>query len=364
MALRISDTEKNKLFNQVKVALGAPLRTVELTEEQLLVLLGIAVEDYVEQIQNYIIEAQWPSLYGVNVNEADLTKSLITRNFDIVTQYTYSYSKIIGLGAGEGGYELKKDYFELQAGVQIYQIPANREINEIMWYNPATLDQSVIDPYMGMFTNTFGSSSGGLNSYYMMPAFDIMLRTADRNLKNKLLNSNNMYKITNGPNGTKFVHLSNTPGGTYDRSNRLLSKGKVWYWYYDINGNREACLEANKDIIKAPSDVPLDDVSFDELNSPSKTWVRRYFQAKAMETLSKVRGKFSGKVAIENNDVELDYQSLATEASDIISTLREELKDRLDRMSPLNMLKRVAEEAEALNNSLKYRPMKYPIVTF
>ena len=32
-----------------------------------------------------------------------------------------------GLGAGEGGYELKKDYVILRKGVQMYEIPARRE---------------------------------------------------------------------------------------------------------------------------------------------------------------------------------------------------------------------------------------------
>lgn len=364
MALRISDSEKSKILKQVKTALGAPVRSIPLTDEMMIDLLEISVEDYVEQIQNYIIEAQWPTLYGVNVTEADLTRSFITRSFDIVTQYTYSYSKIVGLGTGEGGYELKKDSFELVQGVQMYQIPANREINEIMWYNPATLGNAVLDPYMGYFTNGFSGTNAGLNSFYMMPSFDVMLSASDRNLKNRLMNSNNMYKVTNGPNGTKYVHLMNVPGGQFDRTGRLLNRGRVWYWYYDINGNRDECLEANKDIIKAPSDVPLDDVSFDDLNFPSKTWVRRYYQAKVMQTLSLVFGRFSGKVAVKDNEVDIDYQALATEASDMISTLKEELKLRLDKLSPLEVLKRVAEEAEAINNSLKYRPMKFPIVIF
>ena len=36
-------------------------------------------------------------------------------------------------------------------GQQIYQIPAGREINEIMWYTRAELNESFIDPFLGAF---------------------------------------------------------------------------------------------------------------------------------------------------------------------------------------------------------------------
>jgi len=363
MSLRISDKEKEKLFKQVRTELGAPIVGVELTNEMLTELLEISVDDYVEKIQNFIIEAQWTSLYGLNTQEDDITRALITRNQDYVTQYTYSYSKIVGLGAGEGGYELKSDYIELVAGVQTYQIPANREINEVMWYNPPTLDRSFVDPYLGYFANAMGSNFSTLGNFYVLPSFDILMRNADLSLKDRILNGTLTYKITNGPNGTKFVHLYNTPGGKYDRGGRLLNRGRVWYWYYDISkGNKDDCLKTNKDIIKSPADVPLDDISFEDLNQPSKIWVRQYFVAKSMGALAKVRGKFSGSINVPDTPLTLDYQSLDTEAKDRILTLNDELYKRLERMSPLNMLKRAAEEAEALQNALKYRPMKKPIL--
>jgi len=147
--MRINPTEKQKIYKQAKHRLGAPIRKIQLEDEQMDSLLEIATEDYVEFINNWLIEHQWPSLIGLSVSEADLTRAFIYRTFDLVTQYTYSYSKIVGLGAGEGGYVLKKDYVELVKGQQIYEIPANREINEVLWFTPASLDQSVIDPFLG-----------------------------------------------------------------------------------------------------------------------------------------------------------------------------------------------------------------------
>jgi len=103
----------------------------------------------------------------------------------------------------------------------------------------------------------------------------------------------------------------NTPGSRFDIRNMILNKSKVWYWYYDITPEtKEDCLAKNKDIIKSPADVPLDNITFDELNDPAKIWVRRYFIALCKETLGRVRGTFGGKLPIPDANMEIEYQSL------------------------------------------------------
>jgi len=358
--MKISPEDKEKLFKQAKHRLGAPMRKIQLDDEQMSTLIEIATEDYVEYIQDFIIEHQWPALIGVNVDEVDLTKSFVTRSYDFLTQYTYSYSKIVGLGAGEGGFELKKDFVELQKGLQMYEIPAKREINEVLWFTPATIDQSVIDPFVGVWSNHFGGEYIGLGSYYILPAFDILLRATDRNLKNRIIRSELIYKITTGPNGKKWLHLMNTPGGTFDFRGSLWHQGKVWYWYYDIGGDPN-CLDANKKIIESPANVPMEAISFDELNEPSKVWVRRYFIALCKETLGRVRGYAKGKIPVPDADMELDYESLLAEGKDEMVTLKLELKERLAKLNPLEILKRISEESTYINTAMKFRAFPRPI---
>jgi hypothetical protein len=105
------------------------------------------------------------------------------------------------------------------------------------------------------------------------------------------------YRITALPDGKKMIHLMQTPGGKFDFGNCIImAGGKVWYWYYDVDGaDRDACLKANPDIIKLPSDIPIDEIAWVDLNNPAQQWVRRYFVASCKETLSRVRGKYSVK---------------------------------------------------------------------
>lgn len=360
MNAQISNEERERLYTKVLHRLGAPVRAIELEREQLDSLLEISIEDYSEMMNNWLMESQWGSLAGLDLDYQDVQVKLMTRDLNFVRQFTYAYSKQVGLNAS-GTYELKKDFVQLQKNVQTYSIPAGREINEVLWFTPAVLDQTIVDPFMGVWNMQFGAEYVGLGAYYIMPSFDILLRAQDRNLKNRLIRSELIHKITGGPNGTKILHLMNVPGGKYDFSSTKYYQGKVWYMYYDVNDkDRDACLKANKDIIKLPSDVPLETIDYMDLNEPSKIWVRRYFTALMKETLGRTRGKFSGKLKIPDDELTLDYESLLSESKTEIEELKKELLERLERMRNDSMLKRKAEEGENLNKALSYIPFKNP----
>lgn len=361
----IPEPHRSDLYKKVRHLLGAPLRSVELDDEQMDTLLEFAIDDYSEQIQNWLIESQWTSLYNLNLDTQSLSRAFITKSLDYETRYSYAYSKIVGLQAG-GEWELKKDYVQLQPNQQIYEIPAGREINEVLWFTPATLNNLLFDPW------TFGSlGAGGIGgpagysqmgmsgSFFMMPAFDIMLRMQEINIQRRIIQSDLTYKITALPEGKKALHLMNTPGGKFDFGNSALTKGKVWYWYYDTEGaDRDKCLKDNPDIIKLPSDVPFDKMTWSDLNNPSQVWVRRWFVASCKETLSKVRGKYSGNLKTPDSELTMDYQSLATEGKDEKTKLIEELtgaEGRLTRLKPEKVMEREALIAENLNKQMKFR---------
>jgi hypothetical protein len=364
----ISNEEREKLYKRVRHVLGAPLRSVELEDEQLDTLLEFSIEDYSQYIQEWLTESQWTSLWGLNVETQSLTNAFMTKSLDYETRYTYAYSKIVGLQAG-GDWVLKKDYIQLERGQQIYEIPAGRELNELLWFTPPEMNNLLFDPW------AFGGIAGGgisgpagyaqvgnvSGSYFLMPAFDMLLRMQEINIQKRIIAGDLTYRVTALPNGKKGIHLMNTPGGKFDFGNSTLMKGKVWYWYYDTNdADRDKCLKDNPDIIKLPSDVPFDKISWNDLNNPSQIWVRRWFVASAKELLSKVRGKFSGNLKTPDGDLTMDYATLATEGKDEKTKLLEELtgaEGRLTRLRPDKVLEREALIAENLNKTLKFRAM-------
>ena len=166
--MEISSEDKEKLFRQFRHSLGAPIRQIELTDEQLCTLLEISIEDYAQYVQEWLIEHQWQSLLGQNITTTDMAFALSVRSLDYVTQSTYAYSKQVGLQAN-GPWELKKDYVELEAGRQVYQIPAGREINEVLWITPPATSMALLANYGGIdygfgggFAQTGLGGTGGM----------------------------------------------------------------------------------------------------------------------------------------------------------------------------------------------------------
>ena len=363
----IPEPDRTNLYTKLRHTLGAPLRSIELEDEQLDSLLELSIEDYSQYVQDWLIESQWTSLYNLNLDTQSLSKAFITKSFDFEERYTYAYSKIVGLQAG-GDSVMKKDYIQLVPNQQIYEIPAGRELNELLWFTPSELNNLLFDPWtfgalggVGLGGPAGYSQMGYSGSYFMMPAFDMLLRMQEINIQRRIIAGDLTYRVTALPDGKKAVHLMQTPGGKFDFGNATLMRGKVWYWYYEVDGaDRDDCLKKNPDIIRLPSDVPFEKISWVDLNNPAQIWVRKWFFASAKETLAKVRGKFSGNIKTPDSELTMDYQSLATEGKDEKTKLVEELigaEGRLTRLRPEKVMEREALIAENLNKVKKFQAM-------
>ena len=367
--------EIEELFNIVRSALGAPVRSVELTDKQLCDLLKIAIEDYGERVQNEIIANQWIGFYGKNVSNAkELMYAFMTRSLDLTKQYSYWFSKQVGLQQ-EGPWELKKDFITIEQGKQVYIIPSGRTVNKVMYVNPPMTDTALFANYMGGgvgFMPGLGQVGvgygygGGLGGFYTTQAADVAYMAADLNFKSRLFRGDLTYKITAGPDGTHLLHLISVPGsklsfgfaGNMNGGIGLIGC-EVWYTYYDTSdGSEEECMlyHAN-DVILSPDQVPMDKMDFAYLNEPAKVIVRQLLIAKAKQTLGLIRGKFSGKVNIPQAEMTMDYQMLIQQGKEEYDAAMETLMKRLERMRPVNMMK---EQAELMENNVKlqqYTPL-------
>ena len=364
----IPEPERSKIYTRVKHLLGAPLRSVEVEDEMMDSLMELSIQDYEEYILQWLIDSQWVNLVNLNMNEKSVAKALVTRTMDFEQQFSYSYSKIVGLQT-MGPWVLKKDYFILSANTQNYEIPAGREVNELLWFSNQAWTAFGLGGAggfgggVGLGANQPGyAQMGNQGSYYMMSGFDYLIRMQEANILNRILGGSLTYRITGLPDGKKNIFLYNTPGGKFSWSGYSNYVGKaVWYWYYDVGpDDRAACLKANKDVILLPTDVPLEELSWEDLNVPGKQWVRRWFTAYVKETLARVRGKYSGNLKTPDSEIQMDYQSLLTEAKDEKSKLMEELTGAegwLTRLRPDKVMEREALIAENLNKQMKFRAM-------
>ena len=105
------DKETQELFEDVRVKLGIGIRKVELTDDTMCRLLKYAVGDYAQYVQSFVIENNWATLYGKNLTNTDIAFALSVRTLDMAKDYSYYFSKEVGLQNG-GAWELKKDFIK------------------------------------------------------------------------------------------------------------------------------------------------------------------------------------------------------------------------------------------------------------
>jgi hypothetical protein len=365
----LPEPERSRIYTRIKHQLGAPLRSVELEDEMMDSLMELSLGDYEEYILQWLIDSQWVNLVNLNMNEKSVARALVTRTMDFEQQFSYSYSKIVGLQT-VGPWVLKKDYFILERNKQTYEIPAGREVNELLWFSNQPWTAFGLGGLggfgfggIGLGANEAGYAQMGYQgSYFMMSGFDYLIRMQEANILNRILGGSLTYRITGLPDGKKLIHLYNTPGGRFNWNNYSDYEGRaVWYWYYDVEPDSRAdCLKNNPDIIKLPTDVPIEELSWEDLNVPGQQWVRRWFTAYCKETLARVRGKYSGNLKTPDSEITMDYQSLLTEAKDEKTKLLEELIGEngwLSRLRPEKVMEREALIAENLNKQMKFRAM-------
>lgn len=374
--------ELKSLFKVVRTKLGSPIRRIELDDNAMCDLLEVAIGDYAEKVQNWIIQANWLNMNGQNINflqnPQELAFAFTTTQLDFTRDYSYWFSRDVGLQQ-RGKFELKKDFIQVEKGKQCYLIPSGREINKVLYVTPSTTKAALygnlgtLDTGMAGGFGQFGNLGNGMGitGFYVGSAYDTALMAADLKYKNSLLRGDLAYKVTAGPEGTHILHLLSTPGspnmlgGTAADDSWGWNKYVncyVWYTYYDVQGATDeeidACrLENKSDILISPDQVPLSKMRFELMNEPTKQTIRQLLFAEAAMTIALIRGYASGKISIPSAEMTLDYAQLM----DIGKTEKEkvfnELKERLESMLPWNMMKKYEEMTDSLNNILKHKPL-------
>jgi len=358
-------SEKEKLFNQIRTYIGEPATDYSkvVTDKILETNTELAVDNYITMLDTWLISQQWGQLQNQSIESTNFIEAFTTRTLDYEKIFFNAYMKQVA-SSYSAPWELKKDFIEISANTQVYMIPSGREINEVLWYTPAQISPSIIDPIgsNGWFSSANGWFYGSTPAMAMLPSFTMMLTSMDTLQKKKILQSELSYRVVGGPNGTKLLFLYPMPGSPDEITSRFgkhFQGTKVWYFYYDTNSlGRDKCLEENDDIIKLPSDVPIRAKTWDNLNNPSKNRVKMFAIAYTLKYLAIGWAKFSGEVFGPNEKkVTLDYKHFDEEAEKILTTNKEEIMKELESFSYNEQLNKKADAMDNLKRIITNSPV-------
>jgi hypothetical protein len=371
MAL-ISTADRNKLYKEVKYECGYPQRPFELDADQMETYFELSIEDYSAILNEWLVQQQWVGLQGIDISQSEFINAFTTKSNDFMRSFTFAYSKQVGLGtnapAGDK-WELKRDYIITSANTQHYIIPKDREVNEVLWETPSSIEHGLIDPFaVSNVAGGMGWSYMGRPAQYVQPTYSLLLSAQDRRMKERVLQSELTYRITGLADGSKLLHLYPVPGGRNEIRNawgKHYSGRKVWYWYYDtVDSGRDKCLEDNDDTVKLPSDVPTDVLKWDKVNSSGRKHIRNLFIARTMIVLARIRGFYSGEIGATDKQLTMDYRQMGDAGEALKTETREDILLLLEKISLRQLTEDRAEIAKNTNIERGFQPPMFPIMTY
>ena len=128
------------------------------------------------------------------------------------------------------------------------------------------------------------------------------------------------------------------------------------HFEYILKSDRSNPLKGNTGTISDFSNVPYNNVVFENINDVGRQWIRRYTLSLAKEMLGLIRSKYSA-LPIPNSEITLNGGDLVSAAQTEKEGLITELKETLDTMSRQAQLERKQAESDALQAQINKIPL-------
>ena len=355
-----SDSEFTSSIDKFSVwasrRLGYPIVDIEMQSSSFYACFEEAVTEYSSQVNQFNIRDNLLRLQGRSTGSS-LTGQRITPTLGRAVFLSQQY----GTEAGAGGFvDWKKGSISIESGSQDYDLNALYanasesnaaiEVKKIYHEAPAAVNK-YFDPYAttGYGTANFVEGFGFGNyspavSFVLMPVFEDLLRMQAIEINDQIRKSSYSFTLTNNKLRIFPIPKSNT---------RL-------YFDYVLTSERNNALiteySGSSSVVSDYSNVPYNNMEYQFINDVGKQWIRKYGLALCKELLGNIRSKFSS-IPIPNSELNMDGETLRSEAATEKESLVAELRETLEAMSRKTLMEADSEESERLQEKLNKVPL-------
>ena len=353
-----ADAPKVAVFSAKK--LGYPITDIEMQDNQFYACMEEAVTEYGAQVNQFRIRETMLDVKGYSTGSSFTGKQI---NPSLGAQIAIAEN--YGTEAGSGGnVTYKSGSIVTSKNKQVYDLQklwaddnesGNRLVVTRVFYEAVPAITRFFDPYVGTGVGSqtmldgfgFGNMSPGIN-FLLMPVYADVLRMQAIEFNDQIRKSAFSFQLRDNQ-----LKLFPRPTGT----------STMWFEYY-VESDRNNPLKSNdhssdpgSGVISDYSNVPLDELTYKEINSVGRQWIWKYAAALAKELLGAIRSKY-GSIPIPNSEVSLDGSTLKSEAATEKEQLISQLRETLEATSRQRQLEMKREESENLQQSLNRVPLK------
>jgi len=182
--------------------------------------------------------------------------------------------------------------------------------------------------------------------FYVLPVFEDLLRAGQMQLSQRVRRSNYSYDIRGSS-----IRIYPMPTFIEGQTKKLWIRVML-----PPDPFNPSYTDDTIDGISNISDVPFGNLTYTEITSMGRNWIRKYTLSLCMETLGYIRGKFN-TIPIPGGEVTLNYGDLLSSGRDDKDKLITTLRETLDQLTDQSIVEIQATKAENLLKQLRLLPM-------
>lgn len=363
-----SDTEFQReadaMVTFVKRKLGDDILSVELTRKQIWGCFEESSLEYSSIINQYQAKSQLANLLGGATGSLDGQQQKFPReNLEFMLRRAEPYAMEAGLGGSynmmSGSIQLEKDkqdydlYVDLvdDDGTALFDRPENNpksklKVMEVFHFSPQSayrfFDTTSAINYLN---NEFSFESFTPETvFYVLPVFEDVLRGGMLDMSSRVRRSNYSYKIS-GRNIRIY------PKPTQDNPKKMFVKV-----HYSPDPLNPSFTDDSIGGVSNLSNIPYGRLTYSNINSIGRQWIRQFTLATSKELLGMIRSKF-GTVPIPGADLTLNGSDLVSQGREDKEELKTKLGEMLEELTYSKMLEDEAAASENLTRILKGIPV-------
>ena len=356
-------SESLSICKFVSSRLGHPVMQLEFNSGSIYAMFEEAVSEYSTQINHYNMKnwlwEEYATSNRISGEEAGSTGSFEPRSPGMMGT-TFMLSKQYGTAVGVGGDVTmysgsitltgSQQQYNLQTEAQYEHSDSTKrlEIQRVFNDGPAAMTR-FYDPFMNADDRHmlddfgFGAVSPGI-SYVLRPiSMDIsraqMIETSDRIRKSA-------YTFELVDNKIKIFPIPQSDD----------QGSKIYFQYYVRDDLTDTTKSDYENKVSNPSNVPYKFITYSEINSTGRQWIRKYTTALSKELLGIIRSKYAS-MPLPNGEVNLDGEGLKGEGREEKEQLLTELKEFLESVTLSEKSRMEQEQADAQQSVLNKAPL-------
>jgi hypothetical protein len=348
----------------VATKLGHPVMQLEFNSGSMYACFEEAVSEYSQQINHYNTKNWMWEHYGNTTTGSEYSSTgshqAETPNGGM-SLFTLSeqYGQAVNVG---GNATMFTGSITLSSSKQVYDLASEStlegtlsvgdriEVQRVFNEGPAAISK-FYDPFAGAYDNIemldsfgFGNVSPAV-SYIMRPISYDLARANAIETNDKIRKSAYSFELMN--NKMRIFPLPKDDD----------AGGKIYFHYYKRNDRVGVTQSHTSNKVSDPSNIPYKFITYTEINSMGRNWIRKYTLALSKELLGIIRSKYAS-LPLPNGEVSMDGEALKAEGREEKANLLEELSLFFEAVSKKEQAITEQEVANAQQEVLNKAPLK------